>query len=388
MISCLRELSTIDLLKSHRDRDMQFDKFLPPAREKHFFLTGRRAIYQLIVALGLSDNDTVLLPAYVPQGVIDPFIVKGVRVSFYPTDRRLLVDPVDIDRMLVEDQRVQALVIIHPMGFLQQIDAIKDICNKKGVCLIEDNAQGLFSRYADGKFVGSKGDVALFSLNKFLPVPDGAVLVVNNPTISLISTGTRHGADAIADRKYKAEVKPWIAQGYYLFHLYTNHLVHRSRNNFQVWTLLKVSGNFYEKYYQRIRYDFRPKPMSALAKRILSAIDLEQVALRRSVNCRYVYQNLDSRYFRLVFDRFPDNVVPLALPAFVPEGKRSQVIEVARRQGVYLSTLVEKWDHIPARDRERFKEENYYLENHVLIPINEFLTSQEMNYMVRVLNNL
>lgn len=388
MISCLRELSAIDLLKSHRDRDIQIDKFLPPAREQHFFLTGRSAIYQLIVALGLSENDTVLLPAYVPEGVIDPFIVKGVRVSFYPTDRRLLADPDDIRRMLAVDESIKTLIIIHPMGFLQPIDAINDICDEKGVCLIEDNAQGLFSSYSDGEFVGSKGDVSLFSLNKFLPVPDGAILLINNPAISLISAGTCHGVTGVADRKDKADFKSWLAQGCYLFHLYTNYLVHRSRNNFHAWTFLKTSSNFYEKYYRLIRYDFRPKAMSALAKRILSAIDLEQVALRRSVNCRYVYQNLDSRYFRLVFDRFPDNVVPLALPAFAPEGKRSQVIEAARRQGVYLSTLVEKWNHIPPRDHEKFKEEIHYLENHVLIPINEFLTLQEMKHLVGVLNNI
>lgn len=388
MISCFRELSAIDLLKTHCTRGLQIDKFLPPAREQHFFLTGRSAIYQLIVALGLSDNNTVLLPAYVPEGVVDPFIVKGVRVSFYPTDRRLLVDPDDIRRMLVVGKLIRALIIIHPMGFLQPIDAIKDICDEKGVCLIEDNAQGLFSRYADGEFVGSKGDVALFSLNKFLPVPDGAILLINNPAISLISAGTHHGVTAIVDREDKADFKSWVAQGYYLSHLYTNHLVHRSRNNFHAWTLLKASGNFYEKYYRLIRYDFRPKAMSALAKRILSAMDLDQVVLRRSANCRHVYQNLDSRSFLLVFDRFLDNVVPLALPAFVPEGRRSQVIEAARRQGVYLSTLVEKWNHILPRDREKFKEEIYYLENHVLIPINEFLTSQEMNYLVGVLNNL
>lgn len=367
---------------------MQIDKFLPPAREQHFFLTGRSAIYQLIVALGLTDNYSVLLPAYVPEGVIDPFIVKGVDVSFYPTDRRLLADPDTIRNMLTVDKSIRALIIIHPMGFLQPIDAIKNICNEKGVCLIEDNAQGLFSSYADGGRVGSKGDVALFSLNKFLPVPDGAILSVYNPAISLISTKTRHGDDAISDGKDKAEVKSWVAQGYYLCHLYINHLVHKSRNNFHAWTLLKVSGNFYEKYYQRVRYDFRPKAMSALAKQILSAMDLEQVAIRRSANCRYVYQNLNSSFFRLVFDHFPDNVVPLALPAFVPEGKRSKVIEAARRQGVYLSTLVEKWNHIPPRGREKFKEEIYYLENHVLIPINEFLTSQEMNYLVGVLNSL
>lgn len=73
------------------------------------------------------------------------------------------------------NEKVRGLMLYHQWGFPQDVDYIRDYCERKKLFLIEDCAHALESYYA-GKRVGTFGDAALFSLSKFFPsVAGGAV---------------------------------------------------------------------------------------------------------------------------------------------------------------------------------------------------------------------
>src|SRR5205823_1409788 len=61
---------------------------------------------------------------------------------------------------------------------------IRDLCRKHGLILFEDCALA-FGSSANGQPLGSFGDAAIFCLPKFLPVPNGGVLVLNNPNLKM-----------------------------------------------------------------------------------------------------------------------------------------------------------------------------------------------------------
>src|SRR3989338_1677585 len=73
------------------------------------------------------------------------------------------------------NEKVRGLLLYHQWGFPQDVDAVRDFCEQKKLFLIEDCAHALESYYK-GQRVGTFGEVAFFSLQKFFPsVVGGAV---------------------------------------------------------------------------------------------------------------------------------------------------------------------------------------------------------------------
>lgn len=136
--------------------------------------SGRVALYHGLPGLRLPARSTILVPSY-HQGVeIDALLAAGYRVRYYRVNGQLSIDLTDAEQRL--DADVSALYVIHYFGFAQPLDAIRRFCETHGLRLIEDCALSLFSR-ENGTWLGSVGDLALFSVYKTLPLPHGGFLV-------------------------------------------------------------------------------------------------------------------------------------------------------------------------------------------------------------------
>lgn len=135
---------------------------------------GRDAIALATQVLDLAPGDTVLLPAYLCNEVVKPFLGK-CRVEFYALQPGLTIDPDAVRRRLAASP-VKAFVMINYFGFLDpQRQAIKRICTERGTTLVEDCALSLLTEGS-----GETGDLAVYSFRKTLPVRDGGGLRVND----------------------------------------------------------------------------------------------------------------------------------------------------------------------------------------------------------------
>jgi dTDP-4-amino-4,6-dideoxygalactose transaminase len=140
--------------------------------------SGRVALYHGLPSLRLPAKSTILVPSY-HQGVeIDALLAAGYRLRYYRLDRQLSIDLTDAEQRL--DETVSALYVIHYFGFAQPLEPIRQFCEAHGLRLIEDCALSLFSREND-TWLGSVGDLALFSVYKTLPLPHGGFLVTKAP---------------------------------------------------------------------------------------------------------------------------------------------------------------------------------------------------------------
>ncbi|HYK81713.1 MAG TPA: DegT/DnrJ/EryC1/StrS family aminotransferase [Gemmatimonadales bacterium] len=132
------------------------------------------ALYHGLPRLGLPRGSTVLVPSY-HQGIeIDTLLAAGHRVRYYRVTEQLSTDVADLERCL--DGSVSALYITHYLGFAQPLAPIQQFCEAHHLKLIEDCALSLWSRARD-TWLGSVGDLALFSVYKTLPIPHGGYLV-------------------------------------------------------------------------------------------------------------------------------------------------------------------------------------------------------------------
>jgi dTDP-4-amino-4,6-dideoxygalactose transaminase len=114
------------------------------------------------------------VPSY-HQGVeIDTLLAAGYQVRYYRVTEQLCVNLEDVEQRV--DDTVSALYVIHYFGFAQPLDPIRRFCDAHRLQLIEDCALSLFSR-ANGTWLGSVGDLALYSVYKTLPLPHGGFLL-------------------------------------------------------------------------------------------------------------------------------------------------------------------------------------------------------------------
>jgi perosamine synthetase len=146
--------------------------------QTHFTHSGRASILLALEMLAIGPGDKVLVPTYHCPTMIAPVIARGAQPVFYPLNADGAPNLEWIKRLDTQGQRIRAILVAHFFGLPQPLAEIRQWCNKQAVNLIEDCAHALFGT-SDNKTIGAWGDLAIASLTKFLPVPEGGCLVNN-----------------------------------------------------------------------------------------------------------------------------------------------------------------------------------------------------------------
>ena len=136
---------------------------------------GRVAIWQLCNIWRLGPGDEILMPAYNCGTEVDPFLVHGCKVVLYRVDEKTRIDVPDIMRRRTRQTKV--VYVTHFFGWPQDLEELARWCQAEQLRLVEDCALALFSSGPDGP-LGLRGDAAIYSLGKSLPVPAGGVLTL------------------------------------------------------------------------------------------------------------------------------------------------------------------------------------------------------------------
>jgi perosamine synthetase len=144
--------------------------------EMHFSTSGRASILLALESLDVGAGDRVLLPTYHCPTMVAPAVDCGAEPVFYPLDENGTPDLAWLSRSDLRGVRV--MLAAHYFGLPQPMHTVAAWCAARGIALIEDCAHALFGR-AGERPVGAWGDIAIASLTKFLPVPEGGCLVMN-----------------------------------------------------------------------------------------------------------------------------------------------------------------------------------------------------------------
>ena len=144
---------------------------------------GRTALYAVLKAIDIKENDEVIIPAYICEVVPNAIIKLGGTPVFVDINENNYHISLSHLESLI-NEKTRAIIINHPFGVPEKIDEIVEIINKQPgkIFLIEDAAQALGAEYK-GKKIGSFGDAAIFSLWKNMINIGGGAVVTNNQAI-------------------------------------------------------------------------------------------------------------------------------------------------------------------------------------------------------------
>jgi dTDP-4-amino-4,6-dideoxygalactose transaminase len=148
---------------------------------------GRHGLWQGVRALGLGVGDEALVPAYHHGSEVEALTRAGVSCRFYDVGEAL--EPVEAELEERITPRTRALLLVHYLGFPQDVDRWRSWCDANGLFLLEDAAQAWLAS-TNGLPVGSFGDISIFCLYKTFGFPDGGALVSGKP---IPLSGNRRG---------------------------------------------------------------------------------------------------------------------------------------------------------------------------------------------------
>jgi Predicted pyridoxal phosphate-dependent enzyme apparently involved in regulation of cell wall biogenesis len=157
-----------------------------------------RDFYGVRYALSFNNGTSALLAAYRSAGLKGKVILPSL--TFVATANALTflnLEPVFADIHSLEfpvisaeeiekvlDKRVSAVVYVNYAGYSLFIDEIRELCDEKGLILIEDASHAHGAIYK-GKYAGTWGNVGAFSTfaNKNLSTGEGGYILTEDPEI-------------------------------------------------------------------------------------------------------------------------------------------------------------------------------------------------------------
>ena len=185
-------------------------------------VNGTAALHIALLLSGVKQNDYVILPNLT-------FVASANSIKYLGADPILIdADPLlwQMDLDLLEEflenetnekqgelyytrdgRRISAIMPVHILGNMADMDRMLSIINKYPLRIIEDATEALGSSYK-GRSAGTFSPMACFSFNgnKIISTGGGGVIVTNDPELARHARHITTTAKASADEYYHDEV--------------------------------------------------------------------------------------------------------------------------------------------------------------------------------------
>ncbi|MGI6064171.1 hypothetical protein [Blautia sp.] len=326
------------------------------AYQQLFFESGRNAIKALCKILN-STSKRVLLPVYTCHTVIQPFLDENWSIEFYNINTDLSIDQEDLES--VSSLFKPSVVLFHSyFGFntLIGMDSLLSVFRKRGIIIVEDITQSLFSE-PNSIFA----DFYVASLRKFLAIPDGGVLVSCNPIdcVNVCPSDTRMVKTAIEAFDLKRE--------------YIN-------GNQMVAKEMYLAA--YSKYTEILSKNDKLKCISALALKIFKEKNIVDLIQKRKANYKYLFENIYEIGFLKPVCKLPKlGETPLYFPVYVEEN-RDTFRSYMTQNNIYCPIIWPKSNYIV-----NMRQSKYIYDKILCFPIDQRYCIDDMQYLCEVIRS-
>lgn len=340
-------------------------KLFYPNADSYFLKNGRTALFQGLTCIFEPNRTDILVPAYNCGIELETIIRCGYRPVFYRINKNCNIDLNHLSGLI--NHRTLGVLVTYFNGFPQEIEKIKEICDRYDNLLIIEDCAHVLKTSIKGEKLGTFGDIAVFSPRKYLPMPNGGLLILNNekidkkPNIVNISMN-----EIIKEVLYllKSFIKIKLLR--YSMHYY----VDQKREN--VIGDGYVVHDFYEANYQT--------SMSPISDFVMRRCDIDRVVDIRKKNYRRLHESIQEiQGINSLQGPLPDSVCPWHYLAELldPYALYRYLMEKGIKTILF-------WSYFHAKYPFGMFPESEYLKKHVIaLPIHQDLSDVHMNIIIK-----
>ncbi|MCB0344521.1 MAG: DegT/DnrJ/EryC1/StrS family aminotransferase, partial [Bdellovibrionales bacterium] len=171
-------------------------------------------LYAAVGAIGISPGDEVIVPPLTMSASVMAVIgYQGVPIFADCEPDYSCIDPVSVESRI--SKRTKAIVAVNLFGQPANFKALREIADKHGLLIIEDNAQSPGAFYFD-KPAGTLGDIGVFSLNchKAIQCGEGGVAVTDNQEFAERMQLIRNHAESVVESMPHVSMVNMVGQNY------------------------------------------------------------------------------------------------------------------------------------------------------------------------------
>ncbi len=325
---------------------------------------GRSAIVAGLKAMGISKGDEVVIPAFICPAVERAIRKSGatpVYVDIGGNSFNLTVE--GVERVL--SNRCRAVLVSHTYGYPADAKGFRELCDKKGLFLIEDCVSS-FERYCIDRNSQIYGDIAIFSIYKAVVNIGGGFVATNDDGLALRCRGE-------LEKLMKDTEKATLFQESYS-------AVHNLFSS--IYEVYGIRLPFYSAIARYLR-DFHMKQANTddsggdkkvvINKLACLSAYLQMPLLRRQVRKRLKIGGVLAKTLGgLKGVRLLNGDVHLykVLPMVIEKGRRDDFIAAANRSGL---NVMRPWFPL-----FKFKEASFLSDNLALLPVGPYLSEDKI----------
>lgn len=156
-------------------------------------------LYAALAALGVGPGDEVIVPPTTMSATVMGPLLYGAIPVFADIEPETFC--LDINAVKAQiNAKTKAIVAVNLFGHPARLRELMDLCSKRGIGLIEDNAQGPLA-VENAVYAGTIGHIGVFSLNyhKHIHTGEGGMCVTNDSKLALRLQAIRNHAENIVE---------------------------------------------------------------------------------------------------------------------------------------------------------------------------------------------
>lgn len=175
--------------------------------------SGTAALTVALASAGIGAGDEVIMPTFTFVASFESILALGAVPVLVDIDNTLTLDPKAVEAAITA--KTKCVMPVHMCGSMADLDALKIICDKYDLILLEDACQALGGTY-NGKELGTIGDLGCFSFDfvKTITCGEGGAVVTNNQQYAIHADNYQdHGHDHIGKDR-GAEGHPFMGYNF------------------------------------------------------------------------------------------------------------------------------------------------------------------------------
>jgi 8-amino-3,8-dideoxy-alpha-D-manno-octulosonate transaminase len=179
----------------------------------HTVSSGTTALTVALLSAGIGAGDEVIMPTFTFVASFESILAIGAIPILVDVDDTLTLSPTAVEKAITGKTKV--IMPVHMCGSMADLDALKLLCKKHNLLLLEDACQAIGGSY-NTKPLGSIGDLGCFSFDyvKTITCGEGGAMITNSKTYyENAHKYSDHGHDHIGNDR-GAEQHPFLGYNF------------------------------------------------------------------------------------------------------------------------------------------------------------------------------